>query len=266
VTTGSGENKQTYTHTEVVSATIYKPMPIYTIGMHATFLHDVAEELNFSGGKSARLLIDKKKDKHKQFAMENDEFNDLFPTVRNSEQHYRVLFTPLAQEEMVKLLKHRNDYAFAKDGKLNIVHSNSFNQISMNADPSCYFHNDFEVIKNTFINFNIDYLYNLYFSLAPILTIPLYQQMEGKKTKAPASQKGKFSYFEHESVANNMHGEKKFAHIDCATDSILKTKLIESGDTHDLVEVTAYGYRAVPRIEYVHKSDSRGVPHTIPVH
>jgi hypothetical protein len=197
--------------------------------------------------------------------MENNEFDKLFPTTRNSEQQYRTLFTPLAQEEMVKLLKHRDDYVFEKQGKLNTVYSKTFNEISMSADPKHYYHNDFDTIKNNFIKFNIDYFYNLYFALAPILTIPLFQQMEGKKITVPPKQNEKFSYFEHESIANNIFGQSVFSHTNCATDSILKTKVLESDDTFDLVEVTAHGYKTIEHIQRVSKTDSRGVSHSIPV-
>ncbi|GHU47084.1 hypothetical protein FACS1894218_0760 [Bacilli bacterium] len=99
------------------------------------FKSNVATELTFSNmsafkneKKAAKFF---KKDKDMQ-AMENPEFDKLFPCKRDDEVQFRTLFSPLAQEEMVKLLKVKDDYNFYKDKSLNVISSGTFNGINMN--------------------------------------------------------------------------------------------------------------------------------------
>jgi hypothetical protein len=72
-----------------------------------------------------------RKDKNME-PMENPEFDKLFPCERDDEVQFRTLFSPLAQEEMVKLIKVKSNYNFYKTKSLNVVSSDTFNDINMN--------------------------------------------------------------------------------------------------------------------------------------
>ncbi|MCQ3908347.1 MAG: hypothetical protein MJ200_02055 [Mycoplasmoidaceae bacterium] len=52
--------------------------------------------------------------------MENSEFDKLFPATRTDEKDYRVVFTPLAQENYVKLFKEQN-YQVVKDEDVTLI-------------------------------------------------------------------------------------------------------------------------------------------------
>jgi hypothetical protein len=71
-----------------------------------------------------------------QFSIDNPEFDHMFPTTRNSETQFRLLYTPLAQEQTVKLLKRFNDYAVLRDGRVSIVKSDSLTYLPFNIEES----------------------------------------------------------------------------------------------------------------------------------
>ena len=59
----------------------------------------------------------------------NDEFEVLFGgTNRNNELEYRLLFTPLAQKNLLSIIKnpipYGDDFSFIKDKMINVIRSN----------------------------------------------------------------------------------------------------------------------------------------------
>ncbi|MCQ3914313.1 MAG: hypothetical protein MJ201_00520 [Mycoplasmoidaceae bacterium] len=52
--------------------------------------------------------------------MENKEFEKLFPAKRSDEKDYRVVFTPLAQENFVKLFREQQ-YSVIKDEEVTTI-------------------------------------------------------------------------------------------------------------------------------------------------
>jgi hypothetical protein len=70
-----------------------------------------------------------------QYEVDNPTFERVFPTTRNSESKFRLLYTPLAQEQTIKLLEHFHDYGIAKDGEMNLVEADSLTQIGFSVAP-----------------------------------------------------------------------------------------------------------------------------------
>lgn len=100
--------------------------------------------------------------------------------------------------------------------------------------------------------------------MAPLLAIPLYQQMRTRKNIYADSQK-KSSSWEWESLANYL-GEAQFQHAQCVTDNILKTTLKkEMPSGKSAIDVTAFGFRGEPRTERVQVFGGDGRYHSVPV-
>jgi hypothetical protein len=140
----------------------------------------IAEKLNFSMPGSTRGLLN----------MENREFDKKFPSSRNDEVLYRFLFTPLCQEEMVKLIKsgYVSALSYKKTGSINFISSSVLNENLINDYiPPYLFHFDYEFIKESFINDYFSFFRSIYFKLAPFLTIPAYQKFNKIEEKKDLS-------------------------------------------------------------------------------
>lgn len=105
----------------------------------------------------------------------------------------------------------------------------------------------------------------IYFAFAPILAIPLYQQTKSQDfIYEESTHNSNLSYYEHEYVANNM-SINELIHPLSSTKNILKTKIVKKNLESDIVEITAYGYRTVARVDYVTELGDDGEYHSIPV-
>lgn len=279
-------------HTQVLTATVTKPYPMYAEQSYLVYANDAAPDLIFSRTDSdAENLNEKQIDRHvnrqiKQLEKKsqkaittgsnytvigNSEFEVLWgATNRNNEVQFRLLFTPLAQKHLLELMKEKeigfgDDFDFIKHKKINIVLPEHLAEIKLNVEPS-YFHSyDIELIKEKFINYNNSYLKHVYFAFGPILAIPLYQQTVTQEYIYKDLYPSYVSFFEHESIVNRMN-ENDFKHPESVTRNILKTRVIQSKDQKDQLHVVSFGYKRVPRVDYVTKFGGDGKMHTIPVH
>jgi hypothetical protein len=195
--------------------------------------------------------------------MSNHEFETWFHAKdRDHEVEFRLLFTPVAQTQMLNLMKdtavgYGDDFTFVKQRKVNVLYSRHLDAATIDTDPARFRNWDYDAAFAYFVEFNERYFKDAYFSLAPLLAIPLYQQTRTHEEiwKDVLGRKAS-SFWEHESVAN-YHGEAKFAHPSCVTRSILKTELVRREGGESTVAVTAHGYRGEERVDYeeVHGGD-----------
>lgn len=278
-------------HTQVLTATVEKPFPMYAEQPYLIYGNDAAPDLIFSREDSdAENLSEKQIDKvvNKEIkrlekksqksitkgenytVMGNSEFEVLFgATNRNNEVQFRLLFTPLAQKQLLELMKEKeigfgDDFDFVKHKKINIVYPEHLKEIKLDIAPS-YFHGyDIDDIIKRFTEYNDEYFRHVYFTFAPILAIPLYQHTLPHEYIYKGLYDSYVSFYEHEKVVNRMN-ESNFKHPLCVTRNILKTRVVKSNDEKDHVVVTAYGYRSEPRVDYVNKMGGDGRMHTITV-
>jgi hypothetical protein len=217
----------------------------------------------FKNEKKAEKYFNKSKDME---PMDNPEFDRYFPCQRNDEVQFRTLFSPLAQEEMIQLMKFKNDYRFTKHQTLNIISSSSFDYINFDVNYAPFVNVfDYEDIKNGFVNANKQFFKDIYFMFAPILTIPLYQQYEYRQPLFEKAQQKLISYVQNESIANTMHDPNGFKHQDSVTDTILKTKRVFANSLYEINEIIAYGYRATNRVVIVPVADFEAGLVNVPV-
>lgn len=287
-------NTRTVSHSQVLTATVTKPKPIYYKDTWLIYGCDAAPNLSFSREPSnANNMSEKEIDKKsKKFSnvldkkvkdsltdddpgtftrLYNDEFEMLFHALdRDNDVEFRLLFTPLAQKSMLELIKSKvpygDDFYFVKNKQLNFIktiHSQSPN-FDFFADPKQFFHFDLRKAREYFINFNDNYFQSFYFTLAPLLCIPLYQQTKTKEYIYKYDWPSNITSYEHE-VASNQFDSSLFVHPETSTDAILKTKFISKDGNADNVEVIAHTYKAVEHISYIPVYGNDGYFHDVPV-
>ena len=203
--------------------------------------------------------------------MANTEFDALFgATDRDHEVQFRLLFTPLAQQEMLKLLKDKeagfgDAFSFLKQNRLNVVVPTHLEGTDISGDPANFHHYEVAYARTHFNTYYNELFRALYFGLAPLLAIPLYQQHRSHADIYRNLSTRQSNFWEHESIANYF-GEGRFAHPDCVTRSLLKTETKSTDDGVQKIRVTAHGYRGKDRVDYVRVHGGDGKTHSVPVH
>ena len=201
----------------------------------------------------------------------NEEFEVMFTTTdRNNNQQYFLLFTPLAQENMLKIIRdnehgYGDDFQFMKHRKLNTLTAGHMQNLPLDMNPRMFWNSNYDEAKRVFLETTCENFRAIYFGFAPLLSIPLYQQIRPVSAIYGTDMPRQSSYWEHESLAN-FWGDNKFADPSCATKCILKTTENRKDDGTVEVSVRAYGYRAEHRIDYVSKYCSNGHYYDVPVH
>ena len=283
---------RTVTRYETLTATVEKPIPRYSKRKVLIYGNDAAPNLSFSRRPSGlagagegffasvrkRWRLSRLKayardlDDSSQFTlMSNHEFETLFHAKdRDHEVEFRLLFTALAQTQMLSLLKDKavgygDDFEFCKRRKLNYLVSRHLNENPIDTAPERFRDWDYDAAARNFQRFNEEYFRSVYFALAPVLAIPLYQQTRThEEIWKGVVEAEESSFWEHEAIAN-YYGAGHFAHPDCVTQSILKTRLVARRDAVSKVAVIACGYRGEARVEHKEVRGGDGKWHSVPV-
>ena len=203
--------------------------------------------------------------------MDNRAFDACFSaTDRNNEQQFRLLFTPLAQQEMLKLLRDKeqgygDDFRFVKDGMVNVLSSDHLDRMDISGSPELFKNYDLEGARCDFNRYCNDFFRCFYFSFAPLFAIPLYQQHRNYlDIYQKVIDEGEPSSYEHETFANAL-GEERFRPANAATRCILKTRVLARDGNVEYLAVSAHAFRGEERVEYVSKLGGDGKWHNVPV-
>lgn len=278
------------TKTQVLRAGVDKPYPEYYGITRTTFFNEAGTDLFFSrSSKLAKGMSDKQRerlvakgekklDKMSKKALSkgdtfvkssNAEFDVLYgATDRSNELQFRLLFTPLAQKNIVALLKDReyygDDFDFIKSNYENVIYSNHAQKWDFSRKAENYYSYDAKEIREKFIKYNTDFFKNLYFELAPVFAIPLYQQ-----TKPQNEEKSQEGYpnvsLRQAMVLANAIGESAFENSQSKTSSILKCRYDGKVGSIDRYMVTAHSYMTQRRIDYVSVRCDNGKYYDVPV-
>ena len=290
---GADGKRHRVTRYETLHASVTKPIPVYSEQKLLIYGNDAAPNLSFSRqpsgltGKDGELWSSIRKkwrlsrlkassrnlDDDSNFTlMSNHEFETWFHARdRDNEVEFRLLFTPVAQMQMMNLMKdtkvgYGDDFTFIKQKKVNVLVSQHLNKATIDTDPSRFRNWDYDAAFAFFVQFNEKYFKDAYFAMAPLLSIPLYQQVRTHEEiwKDVLGQRPS-AFWEHEAVAN-YHGEDKFKHPSCITRSILKTHVVQQEDGESTIAVTEHGYRGEERVDYEKVYGGDGKWHDVPVH
>ena len=288
--TDSKGTTRTVQHSQVLTASVTKLAPYYTYETRLIYGNEGAPELHFSrapqhseqltekerekkvkkGGKELKELTEKAVGKGKRFTeLANTEFEVLFGAQdRDNEVEYRLMFTPLAQQNMLHLLTSKagygDDFYFRKAGMLNIISSEHAQNWLVDTDPSRYRSYDLAASRAAFISFNAGWFKSMYFDLAPVLAVPLYRMHRPDEFIYRSVYPSNYPAAEAEVLANRFP-RTVFAHESSRTETILKAVPAYKRGTADSVSVTAYSFATENRTDYVSVFGGDGRAHTVPV-
>ena len=279
------------TRTQTLVASVTKPIPVYDQYKRLIYGNEAAPMLSFSRKpnplsgaddgflgrlklKSAISALEKKsRDLNNSFTiMDNREFDACFDAVdRDNEQQFRLLFTPLAQQEMLVLMRDReqgygDDFTFYKRGMINTLLSEHLDQLDITGSPRNFMNYDLADARKNFNDYSNNFFRIFYFAFAPFLCIPLYQQHRNfKDIYKGIIEDGEAGFFEHEALVNDIGGAK-FSHPSAVTRSILKTEVAARVGSDDVLTVTAYAFRGESRVDHVPTYGGDGKWHQVPVY
>lgn len=287
--TDSKGHSTSVTRHETLHASVTKPFPNYCNRTFIIYGNEAAPDLSFSRSSSSlskledgfinnwrkkraeKALEKKSRDLKDGFTvMSNREFDFLFgASDRDHEVQFRLLFTPLAQQEMLNLLQDKevgygDNFEFVKRHMINIVEPDHMMSIDISGNPKMFYAYELAHARKFFNDYHNNLFRSFFFGIAPVLTIPLYQQHRSHADIYKDAYSSKSCFWEHEAIANYF-GEKNFQHSDCITNSILKTQSKTESDGTQTVSVTAYGYSGKDRTDYVSVHGGDGHNHKVRV-
>lgn len=284
---GSDGKYHTVQHSQTLRASYTAPYPEYYETSQLIYGNTAAPRLIFNrrqsglaGKEDSRAFRQKRKElrnkardlSNNDFAMmTNEEFETIFDTSnRNDNQQYALLFTPLAQESMTRLLKDKengygDDFDFDKNRMINTITPDHLQTLDLDMNPDLYRNFDYDEAEKRFYEINAEYFRAIYFSLAPLLCIPMYQQIRSQKDIYGTDMQQHSCFLEHESLAN-FWGQEHFMAPNCVTNCILKTKQTDIKGDDSTIKVYAHGHTSVRRVEYVTVHGDDGKNHRVPVY
>jgi hypothetical protein len=294
VSDGKGGTRRE-TRTQVLVAHYTAPEPYYYLDTWLIYGNDAAPNLSFSryptdvnnmNEKQIERYIkqfDKKLDKEVKkdllkddgsfTRLHNEEFEALFNALdRDNEVEFRILFTPLGQKNMISLLRGKDvgfgdDFIFKKRKELNYIKTGHMQgSDSLDKNPNAFIHFDYKVAKELFINYCDKYLKDVFFDLAPVISIPIYQQHKSLDYIYEKGFNRSVTDAEIESAANS-HDINLFKHpATYSTGVILKNHFDFESEDSDVCTIQAYSFSGTDRVAYVPVLGGDGHMHNVPVH
>ena len=284
-------NRQIRRRTQTLHASVVKPKPFYHVDTVLKYFPQGAPDLSFTreglyhddkSEKQIARLVKKGEKKLKKKAakaletggsfteMNNTEFEVLFDALnRDHEVQFRMMFTPLAQNNMVDLMRsetgYGDDFDFYKLKRMTVIHSDHAQAWAMDASVSHYRSYDFEEIEKKFNAFHQEYFKSVFFDFAPLLAIPMYQDKPVKSLEPLKEYRVNYTANEYETLANRME-QSLLVHRESGTRAILKARGVTKEKDADSVEIRAFSYRTEPRIDLVPVLGGDGRWHSVPVH
>ena len=282
-------NRHSRSRSQTLHAAIEKPKPFYDTVTTLTYCAQAGDNLSFSrnakhyekkdskeierivrkGERNLKKLTDEAIKKNSDFmAMANTTFEVLFEAFdRNDEVQFRTLFSPLAQTNMVELIRSNDyfgdDFKFIKNKRTNIIISEHSQNKILAPKIKDYHSNSYDVIKENFIKKNMAFFENMYFDLAPLLAIPILQEESSKLLELENKSGRLYSHKEYESLASRLDFIKVF-NLNAKTPIIYKAKYLNTSKQVDNICISAYAYDIIPNIDYVTMYGGDGNLHSVP--
>lgn len=283
-------NRRTRTRSQTLHATITRPKPIYSTETRLHYGAQGSPDLIFSrenrhlenkSDKQVESMVRKGEDKLQDkeeaalarggtfTAMANTEFEVLFGALnRNHETQFRMLFTPLAQTNMVDLIRSKagygDDFDFFKRKRMNTIVSEHDQNRTLRLQASALSSHSYDLAMDNYLRKNEEYFRSIFFDFAPLLAIPVYQDAPVHSMEPPSAYNPHYSLREYEVLANAMDA-KALSHPQTKTPTILKTQHTDTHGSTDCVSVTAHSFDALPRVELVPMLGGDGRMHTVSV-
>ena len=220
------------------------------------------------GEKKLQKMSDKAVKNNDDFtSMSNTEFEVLFDALdRTNEVQFRSLFTPLAQTNMVSLIRSKvgygDDFNFIKEKRTNTIVSQHSQGRVINLFPGEYISYSYDIIEQSFVNKNTDFFKAVYFDFAPLLAIPAYQERPVHSLK-PIPDYARISAQKEGEALANMVSNEYIVHPATKTPAILKSDFVRNQNNAEEICVTAYSYDIEPRVDIVPMLGGDGRLHNV---
>ncbi|MCT4469403.1 MAG1210 family protein [Mycoplasma sp. HS2188] len=285
---GSDGKMRTVNRSEVLTASVEKPYPFFNKDTKFIWGSQAAPDLSFERNfahveqysdkeirklikNTEKLLKKREKDDINFTSLSNTDFEALFNAFdRDNQTQFRLAFTPLAQQNMVALLRDKekgfgDDFTYEKNKKINIIKPEHLADASLQDVLGVYYNYDYDEIKTSFKNEMQNYFRHVYFTFAPMFSVPIFQQTKSLDFIYKNWINGNLNEYEHEHQLSYLP-RRLFTHRKVKTNSIIKTQFIQSEGEQDTVRVSSFGYDIKPRIDYIPVYGSDGNYHDVPVH
>lgn len=286
----SNGNLKKKKRSQVLRASVEKPKPCYNTQVVLNYCSQGGSDLSFfrdashleqksereierfikSGEKKIKEKTDDAIRQNGSFTgMSNSKFEVLFDALdRTNEVQFRTLFTPLAQKNMISLIRsnigYGDDFNFKKSKRTNTIVSEHSQGRDINLTPGNYVSYSYDITREKFMNKNIEFFKAVYFDLAPILAIPIYQERPVHSLKPILSDGRRYSLKEYEALANAANS-RYIVHPCTKTRAIIKSSFIRSDGEADEACITAYSYDIEKRVDFVSVYGGDGHYHDVPV-
>ncbi len=278
-------------HSQTLQATVKKPCPYYHHTSYLTYANRSGERLSFSrkpshihklDEKKIEKLIDKRSKELQRLAeksthqggsftpLGNNEFDSLFYAKdRDNEAQFRLLFTPLAQQQLIQVLTDNttgfgDDFTFSKDNMINHICPEHLNDMKLDVDADYFTGLNYEQVKERFLSYHNSYFRHVFFTFAPIFAIPLYTQHQTQEYIYKDLYEGSMNFYQHEMAVNRMD-PYEINPPESETSNIVKTSFVSSKNNTDTISVQAWGYRTIARTDYVSVIGDDNRSHDVPV-
>lgn len=288
--TTNSEGKTVWvTRTQILTASITRPCPEYHTRRNFFFGHDAAPNLSFSrspsflsGGDGVLNSLGKKYQLRKlrkfeqnltdqsQYTMvANHDFEVLFRSEnRDNEIEFRLLYTPLAQQYMVSLLNDRtagygDDFAYVKSNCVTRICSAHLNETSLTEGPFCTDKFELKEIKKLFLKNSSAFFRSLYFTFAPLMLIPSYNE---PRLHTEDSEAGCPTISECELEGAVYYNKSYFEPEGSITETIFNIRNFNILPNGVAATIEGCSFSGRERVEYVKKWGADGKLHSIPVH
>ncbi len=290
---GSDGKTRTVQRSETLTATVTKPIPVYAEESRLIYGNEAAPNLTFTrqseglaeasqgflgrmrlrhAAKKLHAFSQNLEDASQYTMMSNEEFETLFNTRdRNDEKEFRLLYTPWAQREILRLIKDKevgygDDFSIVKWHRCNVVQPAHLREVQLNADPDIYRNFDLKDARQKFIGYCCTYFRAFFFAMAPLLAVPLYQEKRGlyDMSRDEVGIPPEAAAWEDEALAN-YYGEDRFKAQESITHNILTTKVLHRKDGVAQVQVVANGFRGVTRVDHQSVRGGDGRLHDVAV-
>ena len=274
------------TRSEVLTASVTKPYPEFPVARQFFFGHDAAPELSYSrepsslsGSSGIWAALGKKYRMHKLRKLEqnltdesdftmmsNREFEMLFKSEnRDNEIGFRLLFTPLAQQYMVKLLNDQetgygDDFCLNKSCLVTCLFSNHLNETKIARKPFSADLYDLQKIKAKFRKNSDEFFRSMYFSFAPLFLIPLYNEERINAPEYPCE-----SISENELEGAAAAHEEYFRPDESITENIFNIRNCRRQGNVVSAMVESIGFSGSSRVDFVPCFAGNGSVYQVPV-
>lgn len=283
---------ETHTRTcsETLHASVVKPKPFFDTEVFLDYGAQSGDDLSFSrdathleqksersieryikrGEKRIKKKTDRALRKNGDFTgMSNSDFDVLFDALdRTNEVQFRALFTPLAQTNMVSLIRSRigygDDFHFIKQNRMNRIISEHSQGRSLTIAPAAYRSYSYDIIEECFLGENENFFRAVYFDLAPLLAIPSYQERPSRSLQSVSDRPQAYTREEYEVLSNRVRREYT-VHPRTKTEAILKPTFVKTKNGIDEIDLTAYSYDILPRVDFIPVHGGDGYWHDVPV-